>query len=309
MLKKTGTICLAVIFALSFIISCVTASQTTPPSPGSITDQAGRAVTLKALPQRIVSLAPSNTEILFALGLGDKIVGVTDYCNYPPEAKIKPSIGGFSTPNIEEVVAKNPDLVLAANIHEAKIVPQLEARGLTVLVLDPKNIDDILAAIALVGKVTGKENEARTLTSDMEKRIKAVTDKTGGLSAAQKPATCFVVWNDPLTIAGSGTFHDELIAKAGGTNIGHALTGYSKDFSLENLVIANPGVIIAGIGMGTGEDKPFQFIQTEPRLKDTAARINNHVYAIDQDIVGRTGPRIVDALEQFAKDIHPELFK
>jgi iron complex transport system substrate-binding protein len=304
---KIGPICLATVLWLTFLAGCSNTALPTASSTVTITDQLGRNVTVPANPQRIVSLAPSNTEILYALGLEDKIVGVTDYCNYPPEAKEKPSIGGFSTPNIEEVVAKNPDLVLAANIHIPKVVPQLEARGLTVVVFNPKNTEQILTAITLAGKATGKEKEAEALNSDMEQRIKAVTDKTG--LSSLRPTTCFIVWHDPLMIAGAGTFHDELIEKAGGFNIGHSLTGYSKDFSLENLVIANLDVIIAGIGMGTGEDKPLQFILTESRLKDTPARQNNRVYAIDQDLVGRAGPRIVDALEQFAKYIHPELFK
>jgi iron complex transport system substrate-binding protein len=311
MLKKITAFVLAVIFGLSLLISCTNAAQTAAPSTGAIIDQAGRTVMIKMTPQRIVSLAPSNTEILFALGLGDKVVGRTDYCDYPPEAKLIPSIGGFSTPNIEEVVAKSPDLVLAANIHEAKIVPQLEARGLTVLVLDPKNINDILTAITLVGKVTGKEKEATALTADMQKRIKVITDKTATLTTAQKPPTCFVVWDDPLMIAGTSTFHDELIAKAGGTNIAGALsskTGYPT-VSLENFITANPGVIIAGVGMGTGGDKTLQFVKTEPRLKNIDAVKNNRVYAIDQNMASHSGPRIVDALEMFAKDIHPELFK
>jgi iron complex transport system substrate-binding protein len=309
LLKKIGIVLLASALFSLLLSACTSSPAAEPTSPGAITDQAGRAVTLKGTPQRIVSLAPSNTEILFALGLGDKIMGVTDYCNYPPETKQKPSIGGFSTPNIEAVVAKTPDLVVAANIHVAKIVPQLEARGLTVIVLDPKNIGEVESAITLVGKVTGKNKEAQALTSSMEKRVKAVTDETAGLTTAQKPSVCFIVWHDPLMIAGSGTFYNELIEKSGGANIGHELTGYSKDFSLENLVMANPGVIIAGVGMGDGGDKTYQFAKSEPRLKDAAAVKNNRVYAIDQDIAGRTGPRIIDALELFAKDIYPELFK
>jgi iron complex transport system substrate-binding protein len=204
------------------------------------------------------------------------------------------------------VVARSPDLVVAANIHKAKIVPQLEARGLKVLVLDPKNTDQTIAAILLVGQVTGKDKEARTLTDAMRQRINAVTEKTS--LSSLKPSVCFIVWHDPLMIAGSGTFHDELIEKAGGFNIGHSLSGYTSDFSLENLIADNPDVIIAGVGMGTGQDKPLQFILAEPRLKDVSARKNNRVYGIDQNIVGRAGPRIVDALDEFARDIHPELF-
>jgi iron complex transport system substrate-binding protein len=299
--------CLMVIVCLSFLAGCANAPVTTTVSPAATTGVPGKTITLKDPPQRIVSLAPSNTEILFALGLGDRVVGRTDFDNYPPEAKNKPSIGGFSTPNIEEVVAKSPDLVLAANIHTAKIVPQLKARGLNVVTLDPKTVDEVIAAIMTVGQITGKDKEAQALTSSMRQRLKAVTDKTSLLSS--KPATCFIVWHDPLMIAGSGTFHDELIDKAGGFNIGHALTGYSKDFSLENLIMANPAVIIAGVGMGDGEDKPLQFMLSEPRLKDISARKNNRIFGIDQDIAGRSGPRIVDALEQFAKFIHPEVFK
>jgi iron complex transport system substrate-binding protein len=319
--KKIGIVFLMSVLLLSIMTACDTAPSTTisPPAtltgqpentntfPLTITDQTGRMITLKSTPQRIISLAPSNTEILFALGLADRIVGVTDYCNYPPEAKQKPSIGGFSTPNIEEVVAKNPDIVIAASRHAKEIVPKLESRGITVLILEPTTIAMVPEAITMAGQAMGKQAEAGTITNNMQQRIKAMTDKTS--LSSLRPSVCFIVWHDPLNVAGSGTFHDELIDKAGGVNIAHKLTGYSKDFSLENLIAANVEVIIAGVGMGDGEDKPLQFIQAESRLKDTPARINNRVYPINQDIVGRAGPRIVDALDEFTQFIHPELFK
>lgn len=277
--------------------------------PTTVADQAGRTITLKSAPQRIVSLAPSNTEILFALGLADKIVGVTTYCNYPPEAAQKPKTGEFSTPNIEEVVAKNPDLVLAANIHITKIVPQLEARGLTVVVLSPKNIEEVIKAIMLIGDITGKQKEAQALSLSMQQRVEAVNLKIMPLSFI--PSVCFVVWHDPLMIANQATLQGELLGKAGGLNIGGGLNSKSNyiTVSLENFIAAQPSVIIVGVGMGEGEDKPFNFINTEPRLKDIPARVNNQVYAINQDIAGRAGPRIVDALEQFVKFIHPGVLK
>jgi iron complex transport system substrate-binding protein len=314
--RKISIVFLMSVLLLTLLAACTaappaatTATTTTSATtfPLTITDQTARTVTIKSAPQKIVSIAPADTEILFALGLADKIAGVTTYCNYPPEAMQKPKIGSFSAPNIEEIVAKNPDLILAANIHTAKIVPQLEARGLTVLTLNPKTTDQILEAITLTGKATGKETEAKALTDSMQQRIRAVTDKTILLSYV--PQVCFVVWHDPLMIAGAGTYHDELIEKAAGFNIGHSFTGYSKDYSLENFIMANPAVIIVGIGMGDGGDKPLKFIQTEPRLKDIAAVKNSQVYAIDQDIVGRAGPRIVNALEQFANFIHPGIIK
>jgi iron complex transport system substrate-binding protein len=287
----------------------VTPLSSTSPAPATltVTDQLGRTVTVKASPQSIVSVAPSNTEIVYALGLADRLVAVTDYDNYPPEVKEKPSIGGFSTPNIEQVVAMAPDLVLATSIHQAKVIPQLEARGVTVLALNPKTIDQVFEAIELVGRVTGVEKEAAALTASMRQRVKAVTDKTAGLAADQKPRVFYIVWHDPLMIAGVGTLHDELIGLAGGINLGHDLAGYA-DISLENVIVANPQVMIAGVGMGTGEDLPLQYLNSEPRLADTDARKNHQVYAIDTDVVGRPGPRIVDALEQCAGFIHPELF-
>jgi iron complex transport system substrate-binding protein len=276
--------------------------------PIEVTDQLGRLVKLEGIPQRIVSLAPSNTEILFALGLADQVVGVTDYCNYPPEVKEKPSIGGFSTPSIEKIVTLSPDLILAASIHQNQVIPRLEARGMTVVALAPKTLSEVLDAITLVGEITHKEEEASQLVAGMRSRIKAVTDKTGNLPEAQKPRVFYVTWHDPLMTAGSGTLHDELIRTGGGINIAGDLSGYPS-ISLEAVIAANPEVIVAGVGMGTGADAPLQFAMTEPRLRDTDARLNNQVYGIDVDIVGRPGPRIADALEQFAKFIHPELFK
>jgi iron complex transport system substrate-binding protein len=276
-------------------------------SPAEVVDQLGRTVVLDEPPQRIVSLAPSNSEILFALGLADRVVAVTDYCNYPPEAEAKPTIGGFSTPNMESIVALSPDLILATSIHEAKIIPQLESRGLTVLALNPKRIDDVLEAILLTGKVVGVDENAAELVTSMRQRIKAVTERTVGLAPEQKPRVFYIVWHDPLMTAGSGTLQDELVEKAGGLNIAHELVDYA-DISLEVVITANPGVIIAGAGHGSGADQTFQYAQTEPRLRDTEARRNDRIYAIDADLTSRPGPRVVSGLEMFAQFIHPELF-
>jgi iron complex transport system substrate-binding protein len=308
-LKKSGAIFLMAALFLGILASCTSPVENTSTTPTVITDQLGRTVTLKTThPQRIVSLAPSHTETIYALGLSDRLVAVTDYCNYPPEAKEKPSVGGFSTPNIEEVVAMNPDLVLATEIHQAEIIPQLEARGLTVVAVNPTTIDEVIESMTLIGKVTGAEKEAASLVADMEKRVKAVTDKTGNLPEAQKPRVLYIVWHDPLMATGTGTLHDELIRTAGGINVAGDLEGYAT-ISLEAVIAANPQVLMAGIGMGTGEDLPYQFITTDERLGETDARQNGRVYAIDTDLVGRPGPRIVEALEQFAGFIHPELFK
>ena len=292
---------------LSLFVACAPPAEDVVPFPIEVTDQLGRVVKLEEVPERIISLASGNTEILFALGLGDKVVGVTDFCDYPPEAKEKPSIGGFSTPNMEEVVALEPDLILAASIHKGEVIPALEGKGLTVFALDPKTIDEILESITLIGEITGKEGEASQLVTEMSNRIKAVTDKTDGLSEAQRPRVFYITWHDPLKTAGGDTWHEELIVKAGGINIAHDLTGYAT-INLETVIDANPQVIITGAGMGTGVDLPLQFAKIEERLRNVDARINNQIYAVPTDLSGRPGPRIVEALELFAKCIHPEIF-
>ncbi len=293
---------------LSLFAACTAPAFEAAPSTIEVTDQLDRVVKLEKIPERIISLAPSNTEILFALGLGDKVVGVSDYCNYPPEVQEKPGIGGFSTPNIEEVVALSPDLILATSIHEKRIIPQLEGKGLTIVALDPRTVDEVLESITLVGEVTGKREEASGLVAEMRNRIKAVTNKSDNLPETERPRVFYAVWHDPLMTAGSDTRHHELIRMAGGINVAQDLIGYAA-ITLEAIIEANPQVIIAGVGMGTGEDLPLKFVKTEERLRNVDARISNRIYGIDVDLVGRPGPRIVAALEKFAEFIHPELFK
>jgi iron complex transport system substrate-binding protein len=293
--------------ALFMVSACTSSPKTTTPASITITDQAGRTVTLPGIPQRIVSIAPANTEILFALGLSDRVVAVTDFCTYPPEATEKPSIGGFYDPNIEEIIALSPDLVLAAPIHEDQIIPQLETRGITVLAITPENLDEVLEAVNLIGKVTGVENKAAALVKDMQQRITAVTKITADLTAGQRPTVLYLVWHDPLYAAGANTFHDELIRKAGGVNM--VTEKEYPGINMETVISTNPDIILAGIGMGEGGDAPLIFAQQDSRLRDVSARKNNRVYGVNSELVDRAGPRIVDALEEFARLIHPELFK
>ncbi|OGN98503.1 MAG: hypothetical protein A2Y89_04275 [Chloroflexi bacterium RBG_13_51_18] len=303
-MKKIGLILLGVALMAGVLTAC---GQSTPtPTSVTITDDFGRVVTINNThPQRIISLAPSNTEILFALGLGDRVVAVTDYCNYPPEATTKPSIGDYTEPNIEEIIAKEPDLVLATEEHETEMA-QLESRGITVVGLYPKNMDEIFNSIMLVGTITGKEAEATSLVAEMQARVKAITDKTSKLTESQKKRVFYIIWHDPIWTAGGGSFADRLITMAGGVNIAGDLNGYA-DMSLESVIAANPEVIIAGVGMGTGDDLPLEYMKTESRLEGLDARQNDRIYGVNMDIVGRPGPRIVDALEEFFRLIHPEL--
>jgi len=284
------------------LLSCIPQSP-----PGNIVDGLGRQVTINAVPQRIVSLAPSNTEILFALGLGDKVIGVTEYCNYPEAAKTKPKVGGFSTVDIEKVVSLRPDLVLATQIHSKTIIPALEKLGLTVVALTPGSLTGVLDSITLVGKITGQDKQASELIKDLSTRIKAIADKTQKLSPAQRPRVFYVTWHDPLWTAGTGTLSNDVISQAGGQNIASDITG-DKTIDLETVINRDPEVIIVSVGMGTGEDLPWQYIKSESRLKNTQALLTGRVYKIDGDLIHRPGPRIVEALEEMAQFIHPETF-
>ena len=275
--------------------------------PMTITDQLGRKVVIEAVPQRIISLAPSNTEIIYAFGLEDRLVGVTDYCNYPPEAAEKPSVGGFSTTNIEEVVALAPDLILATSIHESEIIPELENKGLTVVALAPKTFDEVLDAIELAGRATGQVEKAGEILKGMRDRINAVTEKLQGLTDDERPRVFYLTWHDPLMTSGGDTLINEFIELAGGRNMFSEISG-AEAVDLEVLVAREPQVLIAGTGMGTGEEQGLEFLHTESRLAGTEAVRNGRIYGIHMDFTGRAGPRIVDGLELFAKCIHPEIF-
>jgi len=276
-------------------------------SPGAIVDDLGRSVSIEGMPQRIISLVPSNTEILFALGLGDKVVGVTEFCNYPAEVLDKEKVGGFSTPDIEKIIALQPDLILAGSIHAKEVIPALEERGLTVFALAPENLDGILKDIEVVGKITGEEDEASKLVAQMETRIKAITDKTERLKPQERPSVFFITWHDPLKSMGSKSFPHELIEKAGGVNIFQDVEERNFQVEFETVVYCDPQVIIVTVGHAAGEAKAFEWAKEEPRLKVTEAGKNSRIFPLDTGLT-RCGPRAVDALEEFAKFIHPEIF-
>ncbi len=283
----------------------VTPAKTPEPTSLTITDDYGRVVTIKKYPQRIISLSPADTEILFALGLDARIVGVSDFSDYPEAAKTKTNVGAYDTPNIEQIVALEPDLVIATEEHEVEI-QQLESKGITVVAVNPKTVAQVLTTITLLGQITGQDEEAVTVVTGIQQRIDAITARTKSLTGVQRPRVFVVIWHDPIWTVGADTFHDELIRMAGGTNIAGNLSGYTT-ISMEDVIADNPQVIIAGIGMGEGTSLSLDAMQTDERLSNTDARINKAVYGANMDIVSRPGPRLADALELFFSLIHPEL--
>ena len=272
--------------------------------PLKVRDDVRRTVIIPKLPQRIISTAPANTEILFALGLGEKVVGVTTWCNYPKEATKKEKIGDFQNPNVEKILSLKPDLVVATGGIQIPVVEKLQQLGIPVYVIDPKTIEDVITAIYRIGYITGQEKNARDLGFSLKLRISAVVSKVR--KASQKPKVFFELWHEPLMSVGPGSFVDDLIKKAGGINIaGGAKTAYPI-FSLEELIKEDPDIIIgAASSMGAGPSN----IATRPGWLSLGAIRNGKVFTIDDDIVFRAGPRLVDALEIMAKYLHPGLFR
>jgi len=288
---------LVTLLSLILIATACSPGQQTPPQ--YVFDDLGRLVAINGTPHRIISLAPSNTEILFALGLGDKVVGVTDWCDYPPEAQQKEKVGGYSDPDIEKIVALNPDLILAGYGNPIELINGLEALGLTVFGIKTVDLDDLLNDIRRVGEITDKELEAQALTSEMENNIKAITDVTSELE--ERPRVFYLLWYDPIWTAGSGTFIHELIEKAGGVNICQNLTGY-PEISLEYVLASDPEIIITSQWC-------YDWAVNATELASTNASQTGRIYTCNDDLVQRPGPRLVEGLQWFAHFIHPEIFE
>jgi len=310
-MKKKNLIILSVLIAGGILAWAIFTTRITIPPPRkpwlTVTDDLGREVTIHKQPETIVSLAPSNTEILFALELGDRVIAVSEYCNYPLEVQNKIKIGGFSTVNIEKVVSLKPDLVLATGGVQETVVEELERLGLSVIALDAKSIEDVLENIRLVGRAAGQLETARELAANLEQRIKAVTDKIKDLPDSQRPRVFYEVQYEPLMTAGPGTFIDDLIHLAGATNIASDAATKYPVYNLETLIDRNPEVIIISVGHGSIAAS-VEGVKSRGRWRILDAVKNNRVYGIDADLVSRPGPRIVDGLEEIVRFIHPELY-
>jgi iron complex transport system substrate-binding protein len=274
----------------------------------TVTDGLGREVVINGLPQRIISLAPSNTEILYAIGAGDQVLGRDTLSDFPEEASAATDIGStFEALNTELIVSLKPDLVLAAEINTPEQVKQLEDLGLTVYYLkNPTTLEGMYDNLGLVAKMTGHEEDAAALVESLKARVAAVDEKIAPLSSrfsvfyeldATDPAK-------PYT-AGKGTFITQLIDRAGGYNIASDLEGYPQ-MSLEQVVAADPAFIILGDARyGVTPES----IAQRPGWENLSAVKNGQVLPFNDDLVSRPGPRLVDALEELAKLLRPELFQ
>lgn len=261
-----------------------------------ITDDLGYTINISEKPQRIVSLSPSNTEILFSLGLDDSIVGVTTYCDYPVEAQDKEEVGSYTNPNVEKIIVLDPDLILASHGTEIDVLNQLKSLNFTVFGLNPLSLEEVVTSINTVGVITQAEENASLITEDMNQRIDSIGDVTSFLSDTQRLNVLYVIWYDPLFVAGSETYANDLILKAGGINIASELSGWQV-MNLESVLVKNPQVIICS-GMGGASYTIRDEIMNDSTLMKTDAVKYGRVYPIDDpNTIERAGPRIVEGLE------------
>jgi iron complex transport system substrate-binding protein len=286
----------------------VAATQAPGVGSVSLTDGLDRTVELAGPAQRVVSLAASNTEILFAIGAGSQVIGRDDFSDTPAEVKDLPSIGGsFSGYNNEAIVALQPDLVLAAEINTAEQVQALSDLGLTVYYLsNPVDMDGLYQNLVTVGRLTGHEAEAQALSESLKARVEAVTSKTLPLS---KLTTVFYELdstdpNAPYT-AGPGTFIDTLIGMAGGHNVGSVLETQYGQLSAEELLVQDPDIILLG---DAAYGVTAESVGQRAGWENLSAVKNGRVFPFDDNLASRPGPRLVDGLETLAKLLHPELF-
>jgi len=294
------------IVLLSLLVSAVAGCQPQF-QPGTYTDDAGREVSINEIPERIVSHVPGITEILFALGLEEKVVGVSDYCDYPEAAKLKDKVGQFWKPSIERIVELHPDLVFTHGNDEQLIV-QLGELGIPCIVLQPQDMDGVLRDIELVGKVTGTEKRANELIKDMQERMSGVVNR---VKDAPRVRVFYIIdatdLNNPWT-AGPGSFIDSLITMAGGENIGAKALAPWIQFSIEEVVSSDPEVIIMPVKHGTAFTAPGA-LKEHPTWREITAVKQDRISTINDDFVSRYGPRIILGLEEMAKIIYPELFE
>lgn len=308
--RKLGFLFLVILLSVTFITGCSVQSndasnhqsqneQSEISYPMTVKDSLGNEVTIPKEPERIVSLIPSNTEILFALELGEKVVGVTTNDNYPEEVKNLPKVGDYNI-NVEKVVELKPDLVVAQAANEMTAVEQIKQLNIPVLILDAQSVDDVYKTIRLVAQVTNRQSKGEQVIEQMEKKKNEIIQKVSDASK-ENPVKVWIELDSNLFTVGGDGFLNELVELAGGENVAKDLSGWPQ-ISSEQVVKWNPDVILSAYG---GEKE----ILTRKGWENVNAIKNQRVYSLDPDLSNRPGPRIIDGVEEIAKYLYPEQFQ
>ncbi len=290
-------------FVTSFLSALIIFGWVSAPLCVTYKDSLGREVTLKGEPQRIITLAPSITEILYFLSLGDRVVGVTKFSYYPPEAKLKPKVGSYIDLNVERIIGLAPDLVIGtADGNQPGIVDLLEQAGIAVFIVNPRNIRQTIDTVAIVGRLCGVPEKANSLSAQLSQRVDRILDRT---RSRRKPLVFLQINLKPIMTVNKNTFLHDLIQLAGGRNMTEDEPITYPRISLEEVIRKKPEVIIISSMERGGR---FEAARLEwlkwtsiPAVKD------GRVHLIDSDLIDRPSPRIIEGLEAMARFIHPEV--
>jgi iron complex transport system substrate-binding protein len=264
-------------------------------------DDAGRRIYFAKPPTRIVSLAPSITEILFALGAGDQLVGVTDFCDFPLEAIKKPKVG-YSNPNLESLAALQPDLVVAPNdFLKPDAILKLEQLKIPVFIFADKNVEGIFSHIQTLGRIVGRSSKADTVAMQLRQQVATIQQRIQGMAPVRM---LYVLNSQPLITVGPGSFIDQLIGMAGGVNIAaKSATPYPR-LSMEAVLQEDPEVLVFPVGKAEGISQSEQ--QAWRQWSTMTAVKQGRLHQISADWLNRPGPRIAQGLESLAAILHPD---
>jgi len=278
------------------------------PSTIEFIDYLDTAISIQAPVQRIVSLAPSVTEILFAIGAGPLVVGRTDYCNYPPEAEALTSVGGFAsnTISVETILDLEPDIVIGGSTQQVEIINVLNEANVTAFVVQPASIEEILETILLFGKISGHTTQAQAVVDDMQTRIDKVTETVSEIPDEDRVRVFYEVWHEPLMTTTHNTFIGEVIEMAGGNNIFGELDEQYPVISAEQIIASDPQIIVGP--SSHGDQLNAEIIAQREGWQAISAVQNEAIYILDGDIVSRPAPRIIDALEAMTAVLYPDLY-
>ncbi len=290
--------------SLLLLAACARPSSESVATRREFVDGLARTVRVSFPPRRIISLAPSVTEALFALELDDRIIAVTTYCDYPAAARQKEKIGDTLHLNLERIISLRPDLIVISTASQLEnLTRRLDELAIPVFVTNPRTVREVVASLRSLGRLTGAEATAETVALEMERRIAEVERRVSGLF---RPKALYVLQTGPLITVGGKTFLNDLIELAGGVSISVSETADYPQFSRETVAARRPDVIIAPLSHGS------ELVSEQSLTRDfarTPAVVRGRILRVDPDLVDRPGPRLVDGLEQLARGLHPEAMK
>ncbi|MDT4952438.1 MAG: iron complex transport system substrate-binding protein [Acidobacteriota bacterium] len=268
-----------------------------------VMDEAGKKVRLPVHPQRIITLAPNLTEIVYAIGAGNRLVGNTTYCDYPAEAKQVAKVGDTLQPNIERIIALRPEVIFISTASQLEtFTKQLSERGIAVFVTDPHDLDGVFSSIKTLGDLLGQQEQAEKLVGSLRARAAAVEN---GVGTRPVVTVFYQVSPSPLWTAGRRSWITDLIRRAGGKSVTAEVEGEWMRYSDEAAIASRPEAII----MATSDSMNGEKMEVASALQKSPAVLNRRVYGINADFLSRPGPRLVDGLEQMARVLHPEVFQ